>query len=105
MVRILIADDHAVVRHGIKALLEAREGWEVCGEATDGRQVVEMAKRLRPDVVVVDIGMPNLNGLDATREILRDNPEQKIVIATVNRSEQVIRGVLKAGARGYILKS
>jgi DNA-binding NarL/FixJ family response regulator len=93
------------VRHGIKALLEVQEGWEVCGEATDGRQAVEMAQRLRPDVIVIDIGMPNLNGLDATREILRDNPEQKIVIATVNASEQVIRAVLQAGARGYILKS
>jgi DNA-binding NarL/FixJ family response regulator len=105
MVRILIADDHAVVRQGIKTLLQNHLGWEVCGEATDGRQAVDMAKQLKPDIVVMDIGMPNLNGLEAARLMLRDNPEQKIVIATVNESEQVIRAVLQAGARGYILKS
>jgi DNA-binding NarL/FixJ family response regulator len=105
MVRILIADDHAVVRQGIKTLLQSHLGWEICGEATDGRQAVDMAKQLKPDIVVMDIGMPNLNGLEAARLMLRDNPEQKIVIATVNESEQVIRAVLEAGARGYILKS
>jgi DNA-binding NarL/FixJ family response regulator len=105
MVRILIADDHAVVRQGIRSLLQNHLGWEICGEASDGRQAVDMAKQLKPDIVVMDIGMPNLNGLEAARLMLRDNPEQKIVIATVNESEQVIRAVLQAGARGYILKS
>jgi DNA-binding NarL/FixJ family response regulator len=105
MVRILIADDHVVVRHGIKALLQHHEGWQVCGEATDGRQAVQMAKQLKPDIIVMDIGMPSLNGLEAARLILREDPEQKIVISTVNDSKQVIRAVLEAGARGYILKS
>jgi CheY-like chemotaxis protein len=105
MVRILIADDHAVVRQGIRSLLQNHLGWEICGEASDGRQAVDMAKQLKPDIVVMEIGMPNLNGLEAARLMLRDNPEQKIVIATVNESEQVIRAVLQAGARGYILKS
>ena len=73
--RILVADDHAVVRQGICSLLKDHPGWDVAGEAADGRQAVEMTKSLRPDLVILDIGMPTLNGLDATRQILRDNPD------------------------------
>ncbi|MGB0046669.1 MAG: response regulator transcription factor, partial [Terriglobales bacterium] len=69
--RILLADDHEIVRRGLCALLQRREGWEICGEASDGRQALEMAKQLKPDVVILDIGMPNLNGLDATRQLLQ----------------------------------
>ena len=103
--RILIADDHEVVRHGLAALLQAHEGWEICGEAKNGREAVEMAKQLKPDVVILDIGMPNLNGLAATRQLVQQNPQQKILVLTITDSDQVIREALDAGARGFVLKS
>jgi DNA-binding NarL/FixJ family response regulator len=105
LLRILIADDHEVARKGIRSLLESRPGWEVCGEARDGREAVESAAKLRPDVLLLDIGMPNLNGLDATRQILTVIPNARILILTVHDTEQVVREVLAAGARGYVLKS
>jgi DNA-binding NarL/FixJ family response regulator len=103
--RILIADDHEVVRRGLCTLLQTHEGWEICGEAKDGREVVEMAKQLKPDVVILDVGMPNLNGLAATRQLARQNPHQKIIVLTITDSDQVIREALDAGARGFVLKS
>lgn len=103
--RILIADDHEVVRHGIRVLLESHPAWQVCGEATDGRQAVEMEKQLKPDLVILDIGMPNLNGLDASRQILARNSRQRILILTIYETEQVVKAVLEAGARGFVLKS
>jgi DNA-binding NarL/FixJ family response regulator len=103
--RILIADDHEVARRGIRSLLESHPGWEVCGEAKDGREAVEYATALNPDVLLLDIGMPNLNGLDAARQILAIRPESRILILTIHDSEQVVREVLAAGARGFLLKS
>ena len=103
--RILIADDHEVARKGIRSLLESHAEWEVCAEAQDGREAVEYASRLKPDVLLLDIGMPNLNGLDAARQILATMPEARILILTVHDSEQVVREVLAAGARGFLLKS
>ena len=103
--RILLADDHEIVRRGLRSLLERHEGWEVCGEATDGREAVEKAKELKPDVVIVDIGMPNLNGLDATRRLLQFDPNFKVIVLTVTDADQVIREALDAGARGFVLKS
>ncbi len=103
--RILIADDHEIVRHGLRALLESHAGWEVCGEATDGWDAVKKTAELKPDVVAMDIGMPNLNGLDAARQILRDNPRQKVLFLTMYQSEQLARTILQAGARGLLLKS
>ena len=103
-VRILVADDHEVVRKGLCNLLQSH-GWEVCGEAGDGRQAVEMTRQLRPDIVILDIGMPNLNGLDATRQILHHNENQKVLVLTITDTDQVIRDVLQAGARGFVLKS
>ena len=103
--RILIADDHEVVRHGLRALLQTHEGWEICGEAVDGRDAVTKFAQLKPDLVILDIGMPNLNGLDATRQILRTEPRTAILILTIDESEQVMREVLDAGARGFLLKS
>ena len=91
--RILIADDHEVVRHGLRALLEAREGWEICGEGVDGRDAVAKAAQLKPDLVILDIGMPNLNGLDAARQILRAEPRTTVLILTIDESEQVMREV------------
>jgi DNA-binding NarL/FixJ family response regulator len=105
LLRILIADDHEVARKGVRSLLESHAGWEVCGEARDGREAVECATRLKPDVLLLDIGMPNLNGLDATRQILAMIPDARILILTVHDSEQVVREVLAAGARGFLLKS
>ena len=105
VLRILIADDHEVARKGIRALLENHPGWEVCAEAKDGREAVEFADRLRPDVLLLDIGMPNLNGLDAARQILATSPDARILILTVHDTEQIVREVLAAGARGFLLKS
>ena len=103
--RILIADDHEVARQGIRALLESHPGWEVCAEAKDGREAVELATNSKPDIVLLDIGMPNLNGLDAARQILATSPAIAILILTMHDAEQVVREVLAAGARGFVLKS
>ena len=103
--RILVVDDHAVVRRGVRSLLESHEGWEVCGEATTGRDAVEHSRRLRPDVIVMDLSLPGLNGLDATRQILKDAPDTEVLVLTMHRSEELARDVLQAGARGYVLKS
>ena len=103
--RILLADDHEIVRRGLCALLQRHEGWEVCGEAIDGRDAVQKAKQLKPDVVIVDIGMPNLNGLDATRQLLQYDPSLRIIVLTVSDADQVIREALDAGARGFVLKT
>ena len=103
--RIMIVDDHAVVRRGVRALLAAEPGWEIVGEATTGREAVEMARRLQPDVIVMDISLPELNGLDAARQILKDTPRTEILMLTMHHSEQLAKDALQAGARGYILKS
>jgi DNA-binding NarL/FixJ family response regulator len=105
VLRILVADDHEVARKGIRSLLEDRPGWEVCGEAKDGREAVDLAGQLNPDILLLDIGMPNLNGLDAARQILATTPDARILILTIHDSEQVVREVLAAGARGFLLKS
>lgn len=103
--RIFIADDHEVVRKGLISLLEAQTDWEVCGEAADGREAVEKAQELKPDIIILDIGMPSLNGLEATRQILKVNPDAKILVLTLHDSDSVVREVLNAGARGFLLKS
>ena len=105
MLRILIADDHEVARHGIRALLEAHAGWEVCAEAKDGREAVELASTTNPALILLDIGMPNLNGLEAARKILAASPDVPILILTMHDSDQVVREVLRVGARGFLLKS
>jgi DNA-binding NarL/FixJ family response regulator len=103
--RILIADDHEVARKGVRSLLEEHAGWEICGEAKDGREAVELAATLKPDILLLDIGMPNLNGLDAARQVLAATPEARILILTIHDSEQLVREILAVGARGFLLKS
>ena len=102
--RILVADDHHVVRAGLRTLLETRKGWQVCAEAANGREAVEKAGALKPHVAVLDIGMPLLNGIEATRQIRKVSPNTEVLILTMHDSELMIQGVLEAGARGYILK-
>ena len=103
--RILLAEDHPVFRMGMSALIRSHAGWEICGEAADGRESVNQCLQLRPDLLILDISMPSLNGLDAARQILKRNPDQKILILTDVESEQVIHDCLEAGVRGWILKS
>ena len=102
--RLLVADDHDVVRKGVRTLLEEQPGWEVAAEAADGREAVEKAKLVQPDVTILDLSMPELNGLEAAREILK-TVSTKVLILTMYDSDPLIRQTLEAGARGYLLKS
>ncbi len=101
----LIADDHEIVRQGLRSLVESHPGWTVCGEAVDGWDAVHKARELKPDVIALDIGMPNLNGLEAAREILRENPKTKILFLTIYDTEQAVKSAVQIGAKGLILKS
>lgn len=103
--RILIADDHDIVRKGLRMLLEEHPGWEVCGEARSGREAVERAAELTPHVVVIDVSMPDLNGLEATRQIRKSCPKTEVLVITYHDSDEMAGEVLDAGARGYVLKS
>jgi DNA-binding NarL/FixJ family response regulator len=105
MLRILIADDHALVRRGLRLSLEGREGWEVCGEAATGLEAVQQVQALRPNVVALDLMMPELGGLEATRRIRASVPETEVLIFTFQHSEELVAEVLAAGARGYVLKT
>jgi DNA-binding NarL/FixJ family response regulator len=104
-VRILIADDHELFRRGLAAELTQVPGWVVAGEASNGRDAVELAAALKPDLVVLDLTMPELNGLEAARKIISVNPAARVLILTAHESEQLVREVLSAGAQGYVLKS
>ena len=103
--RILIAEDHGVVRQGLRALLENQADIEVVGEAGDGREVAELAGKLSPDVILMDISMPNLNGIEATRLILRENPDIRIIVLSVHSNKNFVTDMLRAGASGYVLKT
>jgi DNA-binding NarL/FixJ family response regulator len=103
--RILVADDHPIFRLGLCSLLRSHVGWEVCGEAGDGQDAVEKCMHLKPDLLILDICMPKLNGIDAARRILEDNPAQRILILTDVDSEKMLRDCLQAGVRGWVLKS
>jgi DNA-binding NarL/FixJ family response regulator len=103
--RILIADDHAVTRVGLRNLLSSRPGWTVCAEAATGREAVTLAEQYRPDIVVMDIAMPELNGLEATRRIRRLFPNTEVLILSLHYSDELVREVVAAGARAYVLKS
>jgi len=103
--RVLVADDHAVVRHGVRALLETQPGVSVCCEAATGAEAIDLVKRERPDLVVLDLTMPEKNGLEVARLIREEAPATEVLILTMHFSEAVAREVLRCGARGYILKS
>ncbi len=102
--RILLADDHDIVRVGLRQLVTAHPGWEICAEAATGNEAVALSERFAPRVVVMDVGMPELNGIEATRRICKLQPRTKIVILTMHFSDQLIGEIVEAGARGYILK-
>src|ERR1700747_3880628 len=104
-IRILVVDDHPIVRQGLKTLLEGHAGWEVIGEASDGAEALEKAKDLTPDVMVLDVTMPRMNGLEACRLLRRQSPALEILFVTQNDSPQMMRETLEAGARGYVVKS
>jgi two-component system, NarL family, response regulator NreC len=103
--RILVADDHEVMRTGVRALIEQEPGWQVCGTATNGQEAVEAARKLKPDVVILDMTMPELDGLEALREIKRALPNTEVVIFSAHHSEEVIGQLFEAGAKSYIQKS
>jgi DNA-binding NarL/FixJ family response regulator len=102
---ILLVDDHPIVRQGLKTLLEGHSGWEVIGEASDGAEAVEKAKDLNPDVMVLDVTMPRMNGLEACRLLRQERPGLEILFVTQHDSPQMMREALEAGARGYVVKS
>jgi DNA-binding NarL/FixJ family response regulator len=104
-VRILLADDHELIRKGLRTLLQAHAGWEVCGEAANGRETLDLARQFEPHVVIMDLTMPVLNGLEATRRLRQMLPRCEVLILTMHDSEQLMHEVLQAGARGFLLKS
>lgn len=103
--RVLVADDHEIVRHGVKNLIESEEDFEVVAEATTGRDAVVFCEKKKPDLAVLDLGMPGLNGMEATRQIRKLCPETKILIFTMHETERLVQEVFQAGAQGYVLKS
>jgi DNA-binding NarL/FixJ family response regulator len=103
-IRILLADDHTVVREGIRMLLESRGDFEVIAQASDGREAVKLAGEQHPDVVLMDISMPILNGLTATRQIVKQYPDVKVLVLTMHEDHEAVSQILKAGASGYIVK-
>ena len=103
-IRILLADDHAVVRQGFKMILDAQADMEIVGEAANGRQAVDLAEQLRPDVVVMDVSMPELNGIEATRRLASSAPRARVVALSMHKDSVYVREILRAGARGYLLK-
>lgn len=103
--RLLIVDDHEIFRRGLRALLEPCSEWQICGEAVDGMDAVEQCKNLKPDIVVLDVSMPRLNGLEAARLIRKEKPEPQIVMITQHDSPQIRSAALEAGARAFVTKS
>ena len=105
MPRVMIVDDHTFIRRGIQSILDSSPGWEFCGEADNGLAAIRLAADLKPDIIIMDVSMPGLNGLEATRVIHEAQPDIKIVLLTLHESLEVIRSGFQAGAQGYLLKS
>jgi len=104
MIRILLADDHALVRHGFRMILAAQPDMEVAGEAGNGKEAIELAQKLKPDVVVMDVAMPELNGIEATRRLIELSPRTRVLALSMHKDAVYVREILRAGARGYLLK-
>jgi len=105
MPRVLIVDDHAIIRRGVQGILRGHPEWELCGEAENGQEAVRLAGELKPEVIIMDVSMPGMNGVEATRVIKKNLPEAKILLLTLHMSVDLVRSAFKAGARGYVLKS
>ncbi|HMI52135.1 MAG TPA: response regulator transcription factor [Candidatus Saccharimonadales bacterium] len=105
MPRVLIVDDHAIIRRGVQGILRSHPEWELCGEAENGQEAVRLAQELRPEVIIMDVSMPGMNGVEATRVIKKQLPEAKVLLLTLHVSVDLVRSAFKAGARGYVLKS
>jgi len=105
MPRVLIVDDHAFIRRGVQTILHPFPEWELCGEADNGNDAIRMAEELKPEVIIMDLSMPGLNGIEATRAIRRSQPGVKIVLLTLHESAELVRSAFRAGARGYLLKT
>jgi DNA-binding NarL/FixJ family response regulator len=105
MPRVLIADDHAVIRRGVRWILQGSPEWELCGEAEDGQDAVRLAEELQPEIIILDVSMPRMNGVEAARVIRRKIPEARILLLTLHASIELIRSAFRAGVRGYVLKS
>jgi DNA-binding NarL/FixJ family response regulator len=104
-VRILLVDDHPIVRQGLKTILEGHAGWDVIGEASDGAEAIKKAGELKPDVIVLDVTMPTMNGLEACRLLRKQVPDLEILFVTQHDSPHMMREAMEAGARGYVVKS
>ncbi|HEY2545778.1 MAG TPA: response regulator transcription factor [Candidatus Acidoferrum sp.] len=105
MTKVLIVDDHAFIRRGVQTILHPFPEWEFCGEAENGKEAIRMAVELKPEVIIMDISMPGLNGIEATRAIRKTQPTVKIVLLTLHDSSELLRIAFRAGARGYLLKT
>ena len=105
MPKVIVVDDHAVIRRGVQGILSAFPEWELCGEAENGQEGVRLAEALKPEVIIMDVSMPGLNGLEATRIIHNMLPDTKILLLTLHSSTELVRSAFRAGARGYVLKS
>jgi DNA-binding NarL/FixJ family response regulator len=105
LLQVLIADDHGIVRRGVRDVIEAHPGWEICGEAASGPEALELALRHRPDVAVLDVSLPGLNGIGVTRQLRESSPGTEVLLFTIHDDEETISGGLAAGARGYLLKT
>lgn len=105
MSRVLVVDDHAVIRRGVQGILRAYPEWELCGEAENGQEAIKLAETLKPEIIIMDVSMPVLNGLEATRIIHELLPNTKILLLTLHSSAELVRTAFRAGARGYVLKS
>ncbi len=103
-IKILLADDHTIVRQGLKLILSSQKDIEVVGEASNGREVIELAKQLQPDIVLIDVAMPEVNGIEATRRLMEMNSRLRILVLSMHKEAVYVREILKAGARGYLLK-
>jgi DNA-binding NarL/FixJ family response regulator len=105
MPRVLVVDDHAFIRRGVRSILHSSPGWELCGEAGNGQDAISLAAELKPELIIMDVSMPGLNGIEATRIIRRNQPGAKIVLLTMYDSGELVRSAFRAGASGYLLKS